>query len=156
MNIELYFKNINNSPECNVTANGTSLYAGPVREKISINSTTLGEIFLQIAFTNKQPTDTVVDSSGTIVSDKNFELDKIIIDNYNIEELIWNSEYVADHGDVYSSCLFFGPPGKFTIKLENPVLPWILRTRHERNGDDPNWQEDYNYYDTACKLLAQI
>lgn len=144
------------SPECDITVNGASLYAGAVNDRIAINTDSVGVVLLEIQFTNKSPTDTVVDSSDTIVSDKNFELDKIVVDGYNLEELVWNSEYIAEHGDVYASCLFFGPPGKFSITLENPVLPWMLRIRHDRNGDDPNWEEDYRYYDTACKLLAQI
>lgn len=144
------------SPTCDVLINNKILYSGVVKEKIDIQTDILGNIDLSIKFTNKTSSDTKVDINGKIVSDKNFELVQIIIDDYNIEELIWNSQYISDNGDVYKSCLFFGPPGKFTILLENPILPWILRTRHEQNGSDPTWEEDYLYYKTACKLLEQI
>jgi len=156
MDISLEFKAINKSPECVVYVNNQPKYQGPVTELINIECSDHGVVDLAIAFTNKSPKDTVVDDSGNIIEDKSFELECIVVDKYDLEELKWESEYQADDGVVYDKCLFFGPPGKFVIAIENPILPWILRTKHKRNSDDPNWQEDYNYYDKACKLLKQI
>jgi hypothetical protein len=156
MNLTLHFKNINCDPDCSVVINGQVLYAGPVTETINVKYQTLGTVNLSIRFTNKLPGDTVVDTNGTIIKDKNFELEKLVVDDYEFDELIWDSQYRADHGDVYSSCLFFGPPGEFLITFSNPILPWLLKTKHNKYNNDPNWEEDYNYYTQACKLLTQI
>jgi hypothetical protein len=156
MKLQLYFKNINCSPECLVDINGQVCYTGTVTELITVEYNTKGPITLSIRFTNKSPMDTVIDSNGTIVQDKNFELEKIVADGYEFDELIWHSQYIADHGDTYASCLFFGPPGTFIIKFANPVLPWILETKHMKYNNDPSWAEDYEYYKQACKILTQI
>jgi hypothetical protein len=156
MNISLEFTAINKLPECVVYVNNQPKYQGPVTELINIECLDQGAVEIAIAFTNKSPEDTVVDSSGNIIEDKSFELERIVVGEYDLEELKWESQYQADDGATYDKCLFFGPPGKFVINIENPILPWILRTKHKHNGDDPNWQEDYNYYDKACKLLTQI
>jgi hypothetical protein len=156
MNITLEFSAIQKLPECIVYINKQPKYQGPVIDVIHIEHFDEGTMELSIAFTNKKPEDTVVNSTGDIVEDKSFELDRIVIDKYDLEELKWESKYQASNGVVYNKCLFFGPPGEFIIHLENPILPWMLRTRHRYKDDDPNWQEDYNYYDKACKLLEQI
>lgn len=158
MRIELYFKNINLSPACDILVNNNLYYSGLVQEHITleVNDKEYDEYELDIKFTNKLPNDTKVDANGVIVEDKNFELQKIIIDNYSLEELIWQGNYFSDEGQIYTSCLFFGPKGKFNIKLENPILRWILATRHNINNNDPNWFEDYTYYTEAWKILQQI
>ena len=136
--------------------NSQEKYAGPVVDCVTVNSVELGKNNIQIEFTNKLPSDTVINNDGSIVKDKNFELDCIVVDSYSLEELIWQSHYQAAHGDQYSSCLFFGPPGYFEISIENPILPWILKTKHEKYDNDPDWETDYNYYITACNILKQI
>jgi hypothetical protein len=110
---------------------------------------------LVIAHVDKQSSDTIV-KDGIIIRDRSFELDQITIDGYDLEELKWTSEFRAQDGAVYASCLFFGPNGEFVLKFSNPVLPWILKTRHEKNNNDPHWEEDYTYYQQACKTLQQI
>jgi hypothetical protein len=156
MNIDFYFKNLNLSPSCKIFINHKEKYTGIVQEKISISDDTTGKIQIEIEFIDKQPEDTIVDHQGNIVADKNFELDQIIVDGYSLNELIWDSQYTSVNGDVFVSCLFFGPAGKFQINLENPILPWLLKTRNDKYNNDPNWEEDYNYYITACNLLTQI
>lgn len=157
MHIDFYFKNINNAPTCRVLVNSQEKYSGEVVECVSVDTHSTGNIVIQIEFTNKLPSDTVVDQDGNIITDKNFELDCIIVDkNYSLEELIWHSVYCADSGDRFQSCLFFGPPGHFEIAIENPILPWILKTRHEKYNNDPDWETDYKYYTTACNILQQI
>jgi antitoxin component YwqK of YwqJK toxin-antitoxin module len=156
MQFVISFKNINQSPNCSIFCNNKSYYNGPVKENIEFDYHENGILLLEIAFTNKKPQDTVVDQSGNIISDKSFELEKIVIDGYDLNELIWESYYQADDGKIYNSCLFFGPPGKFIIILSNPILPWILETKHKKYNNDPNWQEDYNYYVEAKRLLTLI
>lgn len=156
MNIEIFFKNINQNPHCDILINNVSMYIGAVLPSIKIDSQLLGNITLEILFTNKVPQDTVVNSEGNIIQDKNFELDKILVDGYDFNEFIWNSEYQAIDGKVYPSCLFFGPPGKFVISFSSPFLPWLLKTRHEKYNNDPSWEEDYEYYIKAWKILQQI
>lgn len=156
MRIDFYFKNINNGPACRVLVNLQEKYTGPVIDCVPVDVSDSGPIFIQIEFTNKLPSDTQTDANGNIVADKNFELDRMIIDGYSLEELIWHSVYQTTSGDQFQSCLFFGPPGRFEIFIENPVLPWILKTRHEKYNNDPDWQTDYQHYLTACNILQQI
>jgi hypothetical protein len=156
MNITLQFKNIIDSPECSIMINDKTVFSGFVMEKFNCNlDIPEGPCTLTITHINKRPEDTVVEN-GVIVRDRSFELEKIIVDDYNIEELIWQSKFTAVTGEEYESCLFFGPCGSFTIDFYNPVLYWILKTRAEKNNNDPHWKEDYNYYQTACNLLKQI
>ena len=154
--MKLFFKNINLNPECKICVNNTILYKGAVRPMISLDLSESGPYVLRIYFTNKLPTDTQVDEKGNIIADKNFELDKIIIDDYDLEDLKWLSKYIAEDGNIYESCLFFGPKGHFEIVLSDPILPWILEQKHIKNNNDPTWQEDYNYYTEAWKILNQI
>jgi hypothetical protein len=156
MRLELKFKNIIDAPKCRILLNNTELYSGPVLPDFEYQHPCPdGQCYLVIEQWDKLPTDTIV-QDGKIVRDRSFEISNIIIDDYDIEELIWNSEFVANDGQRYPSCLFFGPNGKFVLNFYNPVLHWILKTRHEKNNNDPNWEEDYNYYQQACKILTQI
>jgi hypothetical protein len=156
MNINLNFKNIIDNPQCRVYINNTELYSGVVLPKYEFNiDVALGNVMLLIDHWGKLPQDTVVDR-GVIVRDRSFELESIVIDHYNLEELIWDSEFRAIDGAVYPSCLFFGPNGQFVLNFENPVLRWQLRRRHEKNNNDPHWEQDYNFYTNACKRLTQI
>jgi hypothetical protein len=156
MSIQLFFKNINLRPQCKITIDDVTHYTGPVNPIIEINHSIAGSYTLKIFFTDKLPNDTKVDNQGNIIEDKNFELDQIVIDDYDIEELKWLSKYFADDGNTYESCLFFGPKGYFEINLNHPILPWILEQKHLKNNNDPNWKEDYNYYVQAWKILNQI
>jgi len=141
---------------CRVYVNDHRLYSGPVIDECTADiDVAPGIACLVIEHWDKQPQDTVVEN-GVIVRDRSFELDSIKIDGYSLEELKWHSEFQAHDGVVYPSCLFFGPNGKFVLNFETPVLRWILQTKHEKNNDDPHWEEDYNYYTEACRLLKQI
>ena len=132
------------------------LYSGIVLPSFEYNHSFVeGQYQLIIEHWDKLPTDTIV-KDGKIIRDRSFELDKIVIDGYDLEELIWASKFLAEDGQIYPSCLFFGPNGQFKLDFYNPVLYWILKTRHEKNNNDPNWEEDYNYYQQACKILTQI
>lgn len=156
MKLTLNFINIANNPMCRIYINDLELYSGIVQSEYTFDTVVpVGPTTLTIEHWDKQPEDTVVEN-GIIVSDRSFELASILIDNYDLEELKWNSEFRSIDGAVYPSCLFFGPNGKFVLAFENPVLRWILKTRHEKNNNDPHWEEDYNYYTEACRLLTQI
>jgi hypothetical protein len=156
MNLKLNFKNIIDDPMCRIYINEQELYSGPVLDNYNLDiDVAPGSAQLLIEQWDKKPQDTVVEN-GTIIRDRSFELESIIIDCYNLEELKWASEFQAQDGAVYPSCLFFGPNGQFVLNFEAPVLRWILKTRHEKNNNDPHWEEDYNYYTKACRLLTQI
>ena len=156
MKLKLKFKSIIDAPKCKILVNDIELYSGPVLPDFEYKCTdTDGQCQLVIEHWDKLPSDTIV-QHGKIVRDRSFELEKIIIDEYDIEELVWNSEFLAKDGQTYPSCLFFGPPGKFILNFYNPVLYWILKIRHEKNNNDPTWEEDYNYFQQACKILTQI
>jgi hypothetical protein len=94
--------------------------------------------------------------NGVIIADKNFTLKKVVIDEYDIEELIWTSIFVDVNNNLIPSCLFFGPNGTFTLEFGEPVLKWILKSRQEKNNNDPSWEEDYNYFVQACRLVEDL
>ena len=162
--IELRFKNINivnnKQPSVRVVINDVELLNEPVKTKM-VTPLTLNDQpvptknILKIFFDNKEDSDTKLDHENKIVADLNFELEQIIIDGHDIKNLIWNSEYVAK-GEKIPSCLFFGPKGHFEFQFDMPILKWILKSNHEKHNNDPNWEEDYNYYTEAWELLSQI
>ncbi len=145
----------NKVPVIDLRLNDRSLYQGPVVPELNCVADPDEHNCLEILFTNKQDSDTVCDSAGNIIGDMNFNLAKIIIDDNDLEELIWQGTYVANDKE-YPSCLFFGPLGRFVLKFDHPILKWILKTRHDINQADPNWEEDYNYYVNACKTLSNL
>lgn len=162
MQLTFNFENINlgpnnKLPEIKITINSATIYVGAVTENITLDQiSTLDNNLLEIVFLNKEHSDTVCNQSGDIINDMNFSLTKIIIDNNDLEELIWQGQYCSLNNDVYPSCLFFGPPGRFKLLFDYPILRWILKVRNELNQNDPNWEEDYNYYITACKILNSL
>lgn len=157
MKIELFFANIVDAPCCAVALDNTKLYQGPAVTNLRFDLVAAaGAHVLYIEHFDKRPEDTVVDAQGQIVRDRSFELIKISIDGLDIQELIWQSEFLAVDGQRYPSCLFFGPNGRFILPFESPVLAWMLQTRHQRDGDDPTWAQDLEYYLAACRRLQQI
>lgn len=153
MKLQLTFKNIVDDPQCKILINETLLYEGATQNSYAFDlAVPQGSCRLTIVHCDKSPEHTIVEN-GIIVRDRSFELTKCVIDGYDLQELIWLSRFVADSGEVYNSCLFFGPNGQFQLDFENPVLRWLLRSRHERDNNDSNWEQDFEYYQQACKLL---
>lgn len=156
MKLQLAFDRIVDDPQCKILINQHTLYEGVTQSEYTFNlAVPVGSCRLTIVHCDKKPEHTIVEN-GIIVRDRSFELVKCMIDGYDLQELIWLSRFVADHGEVYNSCLFFGPNGEFQLDFENPVLRWILRSRHERDNNDPQWEQDFEYYQQACKLLQLI
>lgn len=153
MNIHLQFKNIIDEPRCTIRINNHILFSGIVQPQHVFDVVVPQDMCqLTIEHWDKLPEHTIVEQ-GVIVRDRSFELERCCLDGYDLQELIWLSRFVADNGEVYQSCLYFGPNGQFQLNFENPPLRWILRTRHERNNNDPGWEEDFEYYQQACKRL---
>lgn len=155
MKLYIEFDKIVDAPMCQIAVNDQVLYRGVAQVnnefELAIGP---GPVALCITHWDKQPQDTVVEH-GQIVRDRSFEIAKIKIDDLDLEELIWHSEFRADDGQVYPSCLFFGPNGTFVLNAELPILRWMLQTRHQINNNDPYWEQDYNYYIKACQILKQ-
>jgi len=153
MKIQLQFKNIVDEPRCHILINNQVLFAGITQLHHAFDvPVPEGACRLTIVHHDKAPEHTIVENN-VIVRDRSFELERCVIDDYDLQELVWHSKFVADDGAVYKSCLFFGLNGEFRLDFENPALLWILRTRHEQNNNDPCWQEDYESYVRACRLL---
>ena len=157
MNLTLKFKNIqdcNGLPRIRIHINDAVVFENPVCPLITVQCHPVdNQIKLRIEHYGKDPsTDTVVDN-GAIVQDRSCELDSIEVDGYELEELKWHSAYHCEDGFVIDKCLFFGKNGTWHIEFELPVLKWILKTRHEINRNDPDWQQDYESYVRACRLL---
>lgn len=159
MNLVLKFKNINSVqgvPVLDISINNQTVWHGDVQPEISITHQAECKMSLAINHVNKDAAKHCIVENGQIVADRNCELDEIIIDGYNLEELKWLSSYRTEDNEVIDKCLFFGKNGTWSINLELPVLRWILKTRHELLNNDPTWQQDYESYITACKLLNNL
>ena len=160
MNFIFGFKNINSVnqkyPICRIELNGNDIFIGKVVPQIELDaSVDAEENNLRIYFENKQGKDTILDENNNISQDLNFELEKLTIDGLDLQHLIWQSRYFAKDS-VIDSCLFFGPKGYWEIKFNSPILKWYLKTNHEKNNNDPDWEIDYNYYEEACQKLSKI
>ena len=160
MNFIFGFKNINSVnqkyPICRIELNGNDIFIGKVVPLIELDaSVDAEENNLRIYFENKQGKDTILDENKNISQDLNFELEKLTIDGLDLQHLIWQSRYFAKDS-VIDSCLFFGPKGYWEIKFNSPILKWYLKTNHEKNNNDPDWEIDYNYYEEACQKLSKI
>ena len=160
MNFIFGFKNINSVnqkyPICRIELNGNDIFIGKVVPQIELDaSVDAEENNLRIYFENKQGKDTILDENNNISQDLNFELEKLTIDGLDLQHLIWQSKYFAKDS-VIDSCLFFGPKGYWEIKFNSPILKWYLKTNHEKNNNDPDWEIDYNYYEEACQRLSKI
>ena len=160
MNFIFGFKNINSVnqkyPICRIELNGNDIFIGKVVPQIELDaSVDAEENNLRIYFENKQGKDTILDENKNISQDLNFELEKLTIDGLDLQHLIWQSKYFAKDS-VIDSCLFFGPKGYWEIKFDSPILKWYLKTNHEKNNNDPDWEIDYNYYEEACQKLSKI
>lgn len=157
MNLTLKFKNIQNCnglPQLRVMINDAVVFENSVSELISIDCHPVANnIRLCVEHHGKDPSKDTIIENDTITKDRSCELASIEVDGYDLEELKWRSQYHCDDGTVLDQCLFFGKNGVFQIDFELPVLRWILRTRHEINGNDPTWAEDYESYVRACRLL---
>ena len=51
---------------------------------------------------------------------------------------------------------FFGPKGYWQINFDVPVLRWWLELNHNKNNDDPTWEQDYKHYEEVCQRLDRI
>lgn len=156
----LQFKNINSvgekHPICRINLNGQDIFSGKVQQNIKLQTDFAEKNSLKIFFENKTGKDTVLDGkTKQVVQDLNFELDRIFINGLDLAHLIWESKYVYQDTEI-ESCLFFGPKGHWEINFDTPILKWFLKTNHEKNGNDPTWETDYNYYEEACQRLSKI
>jgi hypothetical protein len=159
MNLILKFKNINSVqgvPVLDIAVNNQIVWSGDVQPEIQILHTDSDNISLSVNHVGKDPSVHCVVENGQIVADRNCELDQVIVDGYDIEELKWLSNYTTIDNEVIDKCLFFGKNGTWNIKFELPILRWILKTRHNLLNNDPNWQQDYESYIAACKLLNKL
>lgn len=160
MKLELRFKNIsdcNGVPLLRVCANHDCIWDGPVQTVICVeHPVSTGELKLEIEHHGKNSnTDTAV-SNGTIVADKSCELESITVDGYDLAELKWQGYYMTEDNERLDHCLFFGKNGSWQLTSELPVLRWMLKTRNQINNNDPYWEEDYENYIQACKLINNL
>jgi len=159
VNFEFKFKNINpvnnKYPICRIELNSNDICVGKVERRIVLDADTQENNVLRIFFENKGNKDTILDDNNKIKQDLNFELEKLTIDGIDLQHLIWESRYVTKDS-VIDSCLFFGPKGYWELKFDTPVLKWFLKTNHNKNNNDPTWEEDYKYYEESCQILNKI
>lgn len=156
MNLNIKFKNIqtgprNINPMIRVVLNDACVYDGVVND-VDVECNVSNANKLQIFFVNKTNSDTEVNDAGKIISDMCFELEEVSADSIKFEDLLWSGKYKTADTEI-NGCLFFGPAGYYEINFEYPILKWKLKTKHNLTGNDPNWEEDYNYYIQACKIL---
>lgn len=160
MKLELTFKNIRNCngvPLLRICINRTQVWEGSAQEQICIeHPVDQQSIDLEIEHYGKNNNTDVVANNGIIVQDKSCELDSISVDGQDLAELKWLGCYVTEDQESLDKCLFFGKNGHWHLSLELPALRWMLKTRHAINNNDPYWEEDYNNYIQACKLVNNL
>lgn len=154
MLVEIKFEKINTGPAgkqpaIRTSLNGHEFYQGPVKDLCQEFEPAASNA-LRIYFDNKTPQDTQIDTQGNIVSDMNFTLASICVDRIEFGSLLWQGQYVSSQ-ETFPACLFFGPAGYFEITFDYPILKWQLQQRNE-----PGWEQDYHYYETACKILSKL
>lgn len=157
MKIDISFKDINcgndgKVPIIQILWQNHSVYHGEIKT-ITFDVEPVQQATLEIEFANKTPDDTICDQHGQILYDMNFSLDSIAIDHEPMKELMWDGDYISSDGNSYSGCLFFGPAGRYQCQIKLPLLRWRLERNHRINGNDPDWQRDYEFYQRACKIL---
>jgi hypothetical protein len=154
MHLEITFDQINKGPRVldpviRATFNGKDLYQGYLAN-LSMKVDDQESNTLWIYFENKTAEDTATDEHGNIVNDMNFTLASVRVDRIEFGALLWKGQYIAGE-QTFPGCLFFGPKGYYEIVFDYPILKWQLRERNE-----PGWEEDYHYYETACKILNRL
>lgn len=159
MHLEFNFRQIKSvngkDPVCRINVNGADLFTGPVKEQISLSTDSQQHNVIKVYFENKTGRDTIVDAEGKIVTDLSFELERLKIDGVDLKHLIWQSSYHYDDTKI-DSCLFFGPKGYWQMEFDVPVLRWWLELNHNKNNDDPTWEQDYKHYEEVCQRLDRI
>jgi len=159
MDLEFNFKHIKSvngkDPVCRINVNGVDLFTGVVKEQIRLSTDSGQDNVIKVFFENKTGKDTIVDDEGKIVTDLSFELERLKIDGVDLKHLIWQSSYHYDDSKI-DSCLFFGPKGYWQIEFGVPVLRWWLELNHDKNNDDPTWEQDYKHYEEVCQRLDRI
>lgn len=145
----------NIDPMIAIRVNGQEHWRGAVCHKIEISVSLQEQNRLEIEFVNKTHRDTKVNEHGNIVDDMNFVLSEIHAEDLAFQEQLWQGHYQAGDNS-YPACLFFGPAGFYQLDFEAPILKWKLRCHFEKTGQDPDWEQDFNYYTNACQLLNQI
>lgn len=160
MKLELNFKNINSCngvPLLKISVNQQVCWDNPVQEKISLEyAIDVERINLTVEHYGKNNLTDTISHNGLITQDKNCELDSIVVDGYNLAELKWRSYYQTQDGERLDQCLFFGKNGCWHLTFDLPILRWILKTQHETKNNDPHWEEDYENYIQACKLINNL
>lgn len=160
MKLELNFKNINNCngvPLLKIFVNQQQVWDGPVQEKILLESAiNNGPAELTVEHYGKNNLTDTITQDGKIINDKNCELDSVAVDEYNLAELKWQSYYLTSDNEQLDQCLFFGKNGSWHLSFELPVLRWILKTQHQLKNNDPYWEENYENYIQACKLINNL
>ena len=139
----------NKHPVIRVNLNGKDLYQGSVTN-LYTEIEALDSNTLRIYFENKTHQDTACDQHGNIVNDMNFTVSSISVDGVEFKELLWKGKYISQD-QTFAGCLFFGPAGHYEIVFDYPILKWRLREQGQ-----PGWEQDYHYYETACKILDKL
>ena len=86
------------------------------------------------ALENKTDLDTTKDAQGNIVNDILLNIEKIEIDDIDLGNLIWQSEFIPDVPREYQGqtvtklqgCVNLGWNGTYILKFTSPFYLWLL------------------------------
>ena len=107
---------------------GLDIAKGIHKEYLQSKLNNLGTQLATVAagdFSNFQLVNSVSSMTNQIVKDKNCELDCVLVDDHNLDELKWQSQYITEDQEILPGCLFFGKNGKWIINFERPIFPFI-------------------------------
>jgi len=141
MKLNLTFTQIQDGASCTIFFNKTQVYTGEVLPNLILTTEEVGDITIEI------------ETKNNLI----FEFKKAIIDDQCLDDIMWDHGFFIDpHGNIQEGCLYACKPGIITLKISNPILPWLLENKHKKFNNDPNWEDDYLYYNKACQLLNLI
>lgn len=90
------------------------------------------EVKLNITLYNKTQNQTIIENGKTI-KDQLLFLAKIMIDEINIESLIWDAEYTVDTV-VKKTVTSLGENGVWCLKFKTPFYLWFLEKTFKQTG----------------------
>lgn len=89
-----------------------------------------GDHKIIIEMYNKREGDTVLDNNNSIVNDVVLNIDKIIVDEVDLDTLIWSAStyYPTDKNspDLLNDCVNLGWNGSWELPFSNPTYLWLL------------------------------
>lgn len=134
------------------------LYSGPAQTLMQFDvPLDDGHHELKIVHHGKTVHDHLLDDQGLIVQDKFVEIEKIWMDNVQLDQELWSGRFFpvymhkADN-EPYSICpnLYLGHNGTWILNFNTPALTWLIASRK------PGPNLDGTIFKTSRETLHEV